>query len=453
MDISQSNGTSAPPAEEQARRTEEAAAGGNLVEGDPSVSSRTPQASVQTAQNIAQGDNATPLETGLRQRGNVESQRAAEAKAARDTALAASNRERRQEQLRAAQELVDCLGSGMDLLSVEQIKQIKEAATAAGSEPGEALRSFGERLRDLRKENPHASDADLKEAVKGAMQAMITKARGQRRRADTQQATAESETPRDTTRLPETRRVTRQDVPRPPSGRMLRGAESEVEQMHSYISRVGYNLHEAIRNRDAELIRSYRRALHSVIPRAHETTNREAGARGWDPAAVDCMMRESTETLLPEAEQALMELEEEARANWEERAIHQATQVTNLAGEAFKTLSENRWSRRDCAEYQEELDWAMRTFRRICNEVDTASMPAKMRRMARPRLDRVNSEYQRATRVVERLLQAHRGRQEERRLPAGGGYRDEQKLRDDFCSGRAPDSRMECEDSIPMERR
>jgi hypothetical protein len=97
--------------------------------------------------------------TGLRQRGNVESQRAAEAKAACDTALVASNRERRQEQLRAAQELVDCLGAGMDLLSVEQIKQIKEAAAAAGSKPGEALRSFGERLRDLRKENPHASEA------------------------------------------------------------------------------------------------------------------------------------------------------------------------------------------------------------------------------------------------------------------------------------------------------
>ncbi len=103
----------------------------------------------------------------------------------------------------------------------------------------------------------------------------------------------------------------------------------------------------------------------------------------------------------------LLELEEEARANWEERAIYQAMQVTNLAREAFETLSENRWSRRDCTEYQEELDWAMRTFRRVCGEVDTASMPAKMRRMARVRLDQVNSEYQRATRVVERLLQAH----------------------------------------------
>jgi hypothetical protein len=164
-------------------------------------------------------------------------------------------------------------------------------------------------------------------------------------------------------------------------------------------------------------------------------------------------VEESTATLLPEAEQVLMELEEEARANWEERAAHQATQVTNLAGEAFETLSENRWSRRDCTEYQEELDWAMRTFRRVCGEVDTASMPAKMRRMARARLDRVNNEYQRATRVVERLLQAHGGRQEERRPPAGGGYREEQKYRDDFGARRAPDPRMEYEDSIPMERR
>jgi hypothetical protein len=94
MDISQNNGASAPPAEEQVRRTEEAAAGGNLVEGDPSTGCTAHQAPTQAAQNTAQGNNATPLETGLRQRGNAESQRVAEAKAARDTALAAFNRER-----------------------------------------------------------------------------------------------------------------------------------------------------------------------------------------------------------------------------------------------------------------------------------------------------------------------------------------------------------------------
>ncbi len=65
-----------------------------------------------------------------------------------------------------------------------------------------------------------------------------------------------------------------------------------MEQMHNYISRIGCNLHEAIRNRDADLIRSYRRALHSGIARAHETTNREADARGWDPAAVNSMLQE-----------------------------------------------------------------------------------------------------------------------------------------------------------------
>jgi hypothetical protein len=188
------------------------------------------------------------------------------------------------------------------------VAQFTEAAAAAGSEPREALRSFGERLRDLRNENPHASEADLREAVKGAVQAMIAKSRGQRRRADTQQVAAESDTPRDGAR-----RTTCQDVPGPPSGRMLRGAESEVEQMHNYISPIGCNLHEAIRNRDADLIRSYRRALHSGIARAHETTNREADARGWDPAAVDGMLQEveeSTATLLPAAEQVLLELEE-----------------------------------------------------------------------------------------------------------------------------------------------
>ena len=137
----------------------------------------------------------------------------------------------------------------MDLLTPEQVAQITEAAAAAGSEPREALRIFGERLRDLRNENPHASEADLREAVKGAVQAMIAKSRGQRRRADTQRVAAESDMPRDVARLRETRRTTRQDIPGPPSGRMLRGAESEVEQMHNYISRIGCNLHEAIRNR------------------------------------------------------------------------------------------------------------------------------------------------------------------------------------------------------------
>ncbi len=93
------------------------------MEGNPSAGNMAPQAQIQTAQNTAQGDAATPLETGLRQRGDAENQRAAEAKAAPKAALASFNRERRQKTLRNAQELIECLGSGMDLLSPEQGEQ------------------------------------------------------------------------------------------------------------------------------------------------------------------------------------------------------------------------------------------------------------------------------------------------------------------------------------------
>jgi hypothetical protein len=102
MDKSQSNGASAPPAEEQAQRVEEAGAGGNSSEGNPSAASAAPltQVQTQTAQNTVQGDAATPLETRARQRNDDEKQRAAEAKAAREAALTKLNKERQQKRLR-----------------------------------------------------------------------------------------------------------------------------------------------------------------------------------------------------------------------------------------------------------------------------------------------------------------------------------------------------------------
>jgi hypothetical protein len=146
MDNSQNSGASAPPAEEQVRRVEEAATSGHPVEGNLSAGNMAPQAQTQTAQNTAQRDTATPLETGVRQCDDAEKQRAAEAKAAWNAALAKLNKERRQKRLRDAQELNECLGSGMDLLTPEQVGKISEAAkTAAGNEPLGALRSFGER--------------------------------------------------------------------------------------------------------------------------------------------------------------------------------------------------------------------------------------------------------------------------------------------------------------------
>jgi hypothetical protein len=39
--------------------------------------------------------------------------------------------------------------------------------------------------------------------------------------------------------------------------------------------------------------------------------------------------------------------------------------MINLASQAIETLDETKWSRRDCTEYQDEMDWEMRAFRRI----------------------------------------------------------------------------------------
>jgi hypothetical protein len=123
MDNSQSNSASAPPAEEQVQRVEGAAAGGNSSEGNPSGASAAPLTQVhpQMAQDTAQGDAATPLETGTRQHTDAEKQRAAEARAAREAALAKLNRERQLKRLRDAQEFTKCLSSGMDLLTPEQV--------------------------------------------------------------------------------------------------------------------------------------------------------------------------------------------------------------------------------------------------------------------------------------------------------------------------------------------
>jgi hypothetical protein len=60
--------------------------------------------------------------------------------------------------------------------------------------------------------------------------------------------------------------------------------------------------------------------------------------------------------LLRDADRVLQELAEEAKASWEDSAIHQAARVMHLAGEAFEALDERRWSRRDCLESRNELD-------------------------------------------------------------------------------------------------
>ncbi len=203
----------------------------------------------QTAQNTVQGDSATPLETGTRQRIDAEKQGAAEAKAARAAALAEVNRERQQRLLRDAQELARCLSSGMGLLIPDQVRQIANAVTGTYNEPMEVLRSLNERLDILSEKNPQASNDDLKAAAKSAVQALIAGAKNAKERQQKpgpRQTLAAFEVQREALRLPESCRAAGQEIPGPPSGRTLRGAGSEVEQMHTYISRIGTNLHQEL---------------------------------------------------------------------------------------------------------------------------------------------------------------------------------------------------------------
>jgi hypothetical protein len=182
--------------------------------------------------------------------------------------------------------------------------------------------------------------------------------------------------------------------------------------------------------------------VNSGIAQAQEVATREADTRGWDPDEVDCMLvevEESTADLLPVAERMLQELEEEARASWEERAMVYATRVTNLAGEAFETLDETKWSRRDCTEYQDELDWEMRAFCRISNKLELSGMLARMHRAAQLREDGVNQEYHRAVRVVGRILQVHEGRLREAGGPAAGhGRPEEMECPDELLADHEP---------------
>ncbi len=98
MDNSQCNCAGAPPAEEQVQRVEETVAVGDPQGGNPPGTGKAPaQVQTETAENTTQGDAATPLETGTRQRNDAEKHRAAEAKAARTAALAEQDRERDRE--------------------------------------------------------------------------------------------------------------------------------------------------------------------------------------------------------------------------------------------------------------------------------------------------------------------------------------------------------------------
>jgi chemotaxis regulatin CheY-phosphate phosphatase CheZ len=137
--------------------------------------------------------------------------------------------------------------------------------------------------------------------------------------------------------------------------------------------------------RNADVIKSYRRALNSGVVRIQEAATKEADARGCDLDVVESMMQKRDNSmceLLQEANRTLQDLAEEARTSWEEWAAFYAARITILAGEVSEALDERRWFRRDCLEYQDELDWEMRAYCRVSSELKPSEMSLRMRRAA-----------------------------------------------------------------------
>jgi hypothetical protein len=102
-------------------------------------------------------------------------------------------------------------------------------------------------------------------------------------------------------------------------------------------------LKQAINTRQAEAIKSYRRALHSGLLPLEDAATRAAQARRWDLSLVDVLMQDvdsSTTDLLREAGRMVQVLAGEDRRNWENRARNQAKTVMHVASEAYKSLSQ-----------------------------------------------------------------------------------------------------------------
>jgi len=154
---------------------------------------------------------------------------------------------------------VKCLKTIMGLLTREQLKRVANAVRGTTRGPMEALRGLSAQLVALSEGNPQVSSAELGKAAESAVQTLVSSARRakeQQRQARLSNLPVASEVPRGALHFPEPCRTARQEIPGPPFGRTLRGASSEVEQMHNYINSIETKLHEAIRNRDTDLIRS-----------------------------------------------------------------------------------------------------------------------------------------------------------------------------------------------------
>jgi hypothetical protein len=186
--------------------------------------------------------------------------------------------------------------------------------------------------------------------------------------------------------------------------------EPEVHRADEHLGKLCQLLDRAIEERREEAIRSYRRGVQSALQRMEGTAERLVQANRWDTSLVGQLMNDvegSVNYLLERAEDMLKWLASEAKKDWETRTRDQAQRTLNLAGEVFEGLRTDRWSYKDCEEYMKELSAAEKVLRKIIAEFKPSELSTQMRRAINLRQRNVNTEVERARRIVSRLMVEH----------------------------------------------
>jgi hypothetical protein len=75
----------------------------------------------------------------------------------------------------------------------------------------------------------------------------------------------------------------REEIPGLSSGRTLRGANSEIQQLYPYVCNICPSLNKVLHGSNADVIKSYGRALSSGVVLMEEAVTREADARAGSP--------------------------------------------------------------------------------------------------------------------------------------------------------------------------
>jgi hypothetical protein len=321
------------------------------------------------------------------------------------------------------------------------------------------LQGLDREIRQLCRDNPEADLFLIGEATQEAVRTIIKQALRSKEvahRSGQPEGRATYLDCRRSLQLPIPREDKREEFTGPPTGMMLRWDVLEVQQADEYFCRVSTWLKQAINARQAEAIKSFRRALHSGLLHMEDAATWAAQARRWDLSLVDVLMQDvasSTADLLREAGKMVQELAGEDRRNWENRAWNQAMRMMQVASEAYEALGSRQWTMQDCWEYKEELTSELRAYRKIAGEVKLSKLSTNMRQEAKLQQQGIDTEVYRAKRQVARIILAHKcNLTQPSRTAAESNSQDEMRSAMETEAAESVEASQSMDFTVPLDR-